>query len=39
MAGNTGERIALIEPSPFPWIRQGVYPLDWGGCEVELYDE
>jgi len=21
------------------WVRQGVYPLDWGGCEGDLYDE
>ena len=21
------------------WVRQGVYPLDWGGCGGDLYDE
>ncbi len=21
------------------WVRQGVYPLDWGGCKGDLYDE
>jgi len=21
------------------WVRQGVYPLEWGGAEGDLYDE